>query len=109
MNNHQVVQAFCGHKTGYSANLSSDGLRLWSYQTVIAQWNKNTLTIDIARFSVSTSKHQSLIPKTGAQIVCLGRRGQSHLLDSDTVAWNAYAGMSKTERVELFSRKGVSA
>lgn len=67
MTNQEVINAFAAGKAAKSSNgnLQSDGRRLWSYSTVIAQRiNNGRFIVNITRYSVSTSKVQTYTVRT---------------------------------------------
>lgn len=57
MNNREVVTAFLNHLTGEAHNLKSENGKLYSYNTVIAQWIDGVLVGNITKYSSTTSKH----------------------------------------------------
>lgn len=67
MTNREVVQAFVRGEKGKSGSLKSTGDKLFSYQTAIAQrvvGNGELLSdyvINTTKYSVTTSRHQSLL------------------------------------------------
>lgn len=60
MTNNQVVNAFLNGGHGQSLNMRTDGERLWSYNTVMAQHIKGLgIVFNTTRYSVTTSKQTS--------------------------------------------------
>lgn len=57
MNNREVVTAFLNHLTGEAPNLKSENGKLYSYNTVMAQWIDGVLVGNITKYSSTTSKH----------------------------------------------------
>lgn len=58
MTNLEVIRAFIDKKSGNSLNLHSDGDRLFSYFTCIAEWNnKSESLLNVTKYSVTTSRH----------------------------------------------------
>lgn len=48
---------------GRGCSISTDGARLWSYDTVIAQWSEDTVLINNTKYSATTSKQQNLLKR----------------------------------------------
>lgn len=59
MTNNQVVWAFINGRHGHSLNMSTDGVRLWSYSTVVAQRTKDGVIFNATKYSRTTSKQVS--------------------------------------------------
>lgn len=60
--NRDVINAFMNHQTLNSStqNCRTDGNKLWSYRTVIAQWHQGKVIINTTKYSPTTSgKHMS--------------------------------------------------
>ena len=60
MTNFEVIKRFCEHKKGKNENLKTDGSKLINYTTCIAEWRNGVLYFNETKYSVSTSKIQSL-------------------------------------------------
>lgn len=58
MTNAQVIRAFAFGNKARSGSLTSTGDKLFSYNTVIAEFKDDTLYINVTKYSVTTSKHQ---------------------------------------------------
>lgn len=58
MKNKEVVESFLQEKVGNSLNLTSTGYKLFSYNTCIAEWYKDSLIINTTKYSRTTSNHQ---------------------------------------------------
>lgn len=56
MTNEEVVQRFFERRSGKSLNMRTDGIRLFSYHTCMAEWCNGTLYINTTKYSVTTSK-----------------------------------------------------
>lgn len=61
MSNNEVIDNFLGHKHYYLKN-STGSLhtyfnRLYSYNTCIAQFEKDTLFVNVTKYSVTSSMH----------------------------------------------------
>jgi hypothetical protein len=63
MRNFEVIKQFLGKCSAksYSGNLISTGEKLISYNTCIAEWNKNNLMVNVTKYSSSTSKIQNML------------------------------------------------
>lgn len=64
MSNKDVIQAFLDKVPAKCLNMHSTGDRLFSYSTCIAEWDKFSdykLYINLTKYSVSTSKHQTYL------------------------------------------------
>lgn len=61
MKNIEVIKAFINQEAGDSLNIHSNGEKLFSYDTCIAEWYKGLLVINKTRYSVTTSKHQTYL------------------------------------------------
>ena len=61
MKNIKVIEAFINKKSGNSLNLHSNGNKLFSYQTCIAEWNEDVLLLNITKYSITTSKHLTYV------------------------------------------------
>lgn len=59
MTNNQVVWAFINGNSGKSLNMRTDGIKLWSYSTVVAQWIDGKIVKNARKYSVTTSKQLS--------------------------------------------------
>ena len=46
---------------GRDCSISTDGARLWSYSTIIAQWSGDTVLINNTKYSRTTSKQQGML------------------------------------------------
>lgn len=65
--NKDVAVAFLQKQkhTSSTRNFHSDGVRLWSYNTVIAQWDGGRLIVNATKYSSTTSgKHMSPLKNT---------------------------------------------
>lgn len=65
--NKDVAVAFLKHErhTSSTRNFHSDGVRLWSYNTVIAQWDGGRLIVNATKYSSTTSgEHMSPLKKS---------------------------------------------
>jgi len=56
MTNNDVVQQFERGLSGKSLNMESNGLKLWSYNTVVGQWIDGKLVKNITKYSQTTTK-----------------------------------------------------
>lgn len=64
MKNELIVMMFIARCSARNTNLKSDGNRLFSYNTCIAEFSEITeLYVNKTKYSRSTSKHQSLLFK----------------------------------------------
>lgn len=62
ISNEKVVECFIQHKYAQSRNLKSTGVKLYSFDTCIAQWYaKDGIIINKTKYSQTTSKHQYLL------------------------------------------------
>lgn len=62
MKNKDVAVLFIAREKANGSNLTSDGTRLFSYNTCIAEFeNINKLYINKTKYSSSTSRHQSYL------------------------------------------------
>ena len=59
LSNQAVINAFFSGKSASNRNMHTDGRKLWSYYTVIAQRTENGFIMNNTRYSVSTSKVQT--------------------------------------------------
>lgn len=67
MTNAQVLDAFLNRKKAESLNMRTDGERLWSYETVVAQWYRQNVggftfldvVVNARKYSRTTSKQCS--------------------------------------------------
>ena len=57
MTNKEVVAAFLNHLTAKAKHLKSENGKLYSYNTVIAQYVDNALVGNNTRYSNTTSRH----------------------------------------------------
>lgn len=58
MKNIEVVKNFIYGRYGQSGSMSTDGNRLWSYNTCIAQKSNKGIIVNCSKYSVTTSKSQ---------------------------------------------------
>lgn len=67
MRNIEVIEAFVSKIKGKNKNcsLESTGLRLYSYNTCIAEWNLeyNCILFNTTYYSNTTSRHQNLLKR----------------------------------------------
>lgn len=81
--NKDVVNSFYEGKPNESDNMSTDGHKLLSYQTAIAEkvFNDNKIVIikNVTRYSNTTSKHQCLVDKYD-YVVTDVPKGEQHLI-----------------------------
>lgn len=70
MKNKEVCEAFLNRESAIGSNLYSDGHKLFSYSTCIAEWEDyyNRLYVNSTKYSVTTSKHQSYLRRVLAKI-----------------------------------------
>lgn len=63
MRNIKVIKQFLNKSSGNSdtKNLISDGVRLFSYNTCIAEWTDDFVLFNVTKYSRSTSRIQSMI------------------------------------------------
>lgn len=61
--NLEVVNSFLRHEENCSGHLMSDGRRLISYQTTIAQWSEDMthIIVNNTYYSNTTSRHRNLL------------------------------------------------
>lgn len=59
MRNVDVCEEFARGNEANGSNLSTDGERLWSYGTVIAQRVRGRVIMNLTKYSVTTSRHQN--------------------------------------------------
>lgn len=59
LSNQSVINAFVNGKEASNRNMHTDGRKLWSYYTVIAQRTEDGFIMNNTRYSVSTSKVQT--------------------------------------------------
>lgn len=58
MKNQDVCVAFVKGESASTANLRTDGKKLWSYNTIIGERIKEGIIYNSCRYSCSTSRHQ---------------------------------------------------
>lgn len=61
MRNKDVVTAFIEQSTAASLNLCSEGRKLYSYNTCIAQWYNTSIIFNTSHYSNTTNHHQDLL------------------------------------------------
>lgn len=63
MRNIEVIKQFLNKSSGNSdtKNLISDGVKLFSYNTCIAEWTDDFVLFNVTKYSRSTSRIQSMI------------------------------------------------
>ena len=63
MRNIEVIKQFLNKSSGNSdtGNLISDGVKLFSYNTCIAEWTDSLLLVNITKYSRSTSRIQNML------------------------------------------------
>ena len=59
LSNQAVINAFVNGQNASNRNMHTDGVKLWSYYTVIAQRTEDGFIMNNTRYSVSTSKQQT--------------------------------------------------
>ena len=59
LSNQAVINAFVNGKEARNRNMHTDGRKLWSYYTVIAQRIESGFIMNNTKYSVSTSKVQT--------------------------------------------------
>lgn len=63
MKNETVIKEFLKRKQAKTENLKTDGTKLVNYNTIIAYFNQDVLFINSRKYSVTTSKIQSMIKR----------------------------------------------
>lgn len=76
LTNLEVIKKFISYEKGNNVNLKSTGDKLFSYSTVIAQWESmNTVLINDTKYSSTTSRHRSTLKREldgkGKRIICI--------------------------------------
>lgn len=61
MTNQTVVQQFIKGQPGKCLSMQTDGRKLFSYNTIIAQREGNIWVVNTTKYSRTTSKHQGLL------------------------------------------------
>lgn len=63
MRNIEVIKQFLNMSSGnsYTGNLTSDGVKLFSYNTCIAEWTDDLVLFNVTKYSRSTSRIQSMM------------------------------------------------
>lgn len=61
MTNQTVVQQFIKGQPGKCLSMYTDGHKLFSYNTIIAQREGNIMLVNTTKYSMTTSKHQGLL------------------------------------------------
>lgn len=63
MRNIEVIKQFLNKSSGNSdtKNLISNGVRLFSYDTCIAEWTDGFVLFNVTKYSRSTSRIQSMV------------------------------------------------
>jgi hypothetical protein len=61
MRNKEVVEGFRDGLMCHSEHLYSEFGKLYSYSTCIAQWVGDRVYLNCTKYSVTTSRHQSLV------------------------------------------------
>lgn len=63
LSNKAVVEAFANKQVAHSGSMwvSYDGQRLYSYETCIAQHVGNVVVLNATKYSVTTSKQQTIV------------------------------------------------
>lgn len=63
MRNIEVIKQFLNKSSGNSdtGNLISDGVKLFSYNTCIAEWTDSLLLVNVTKYSRSTSRIQNML------------------------------------------------
>lgn len=63
MRNIEVIKQFLNMSSGnsYTGNLISDGVKLFSYNTCIAEWTDDLVLFNVTKYSSSTSRIQSMM------------------------------------------------
>ena len=59
----EVIKQFLDKSSGNSdtKNLISDGVRLFSYNTCIAEWTDDSILFNVSKYSSSTSRIQGMM------------------------------------------------
>lgn len=63
MHNKDVIADFLNREPASTKNLSTDGTKLYSYSTCIAQWNYNTIIVNPTYYSNTTSHHLGILKR----------------------------------------------
>lgn len=71
MKNKDVIVDFVHHTSSKVLNLYSDGNKLFSFETCIAQWNNGVLIINCTKYSITTSRHLTLLRRALLNDVCI--------------------------------------
>lgn len=65
--NSEVVRQFLVREPGEGHNLVSNGDKLTSYSTVIAQWIEGQLIVNYTTYTPTTTKHQDILRRIQCQ------------------------------------------
>ena len=57
MTNQQVGEKFLKGEKGKSLNMTSTGDKLFSYNTIVAQWVDDKIVLNSTKYSATTSRH----------------------------------------------------
>ena len=55
----ELINAFIDGKTAHNGSMHTDGTKLYSYETCIAQKTSNGIIFNSCKYSITTSKQQS--------------------------------------------------
>ena len=69
--NNKVIDAFISKDkaTNYSGSLRSTGEKLFSYNTVIAQYIAGKLVVNATKYSVTSSRHINLLKNSASSFI----------------------------------------
>lgn len=59
--NKEVIEAFLDKQVACAGHLYSDGNRLMSYNTCIAQWDCDFIIVNMTYYSTTTSRHRNMV------------------------------------------------
>lgn len=71
--NYDVVQAFYKKQSAKNASMSTNGLKLYSYNTCIAEHIDGKIVVNKSKYSNTTSKQQNLLTKYDTILTNLDR------------------------------------
>jgi hypothetical protein len=73
ISNVEVINIFISGKTAHNKSMSTDGTKLFSYATCIAQKTSDGILLNVCKYSTTTSKQQTYTRRE------LERRGCSYV------------------------------
>lgn len=88
ISNENLINAFLNGETAQNGSMRSNGTKLFSYATCIAERTNGKILLNVCKYSTTTSNHQGILRR------CINKRGMSHRIVEVGTDEHIYRGTS---------------